>query len=192
MHSNLLSTVSAFAKRAVTPAGAVAASIVAGCAAVEVEAYPPSEIVRSDLESFAWGAAEAEPEDLNLDLAIRAAVDRELAALGVPRAPSGEAAVLISYDLVVEEKHRNNDPYFDVHVAERYELGTMSVSIRDGASGEILWRASGTSELRTSAVVVGPLAPKLEPTDHARDWRVDEKVGAIFAELHKALRRNAG
>ncbi|MEZ5967189.1 MAG: DUF4136 domain-containing protein [Planctomycetota bacterium] len=121
-----------------------------------------------------------------LDGSIRRAIEAELGRLGLRAADEKEAKLLVSYRTEIAVRQRFPDPYFSYYAAEEYEDGTLTVELRDAVSGEVAWRGSGQSELRRSGVLVGSLAGRLTATDDPREWRVEEKMAAMFAPLRKS------
>lgn len=152
--------------------------LLGGCSAIQVSAS--EEPFRAeDYATYAfWNVEPA--EIVELDTEIRGAVEDELEELGLSSAEAAEADLLVTYRLSVESRQRVNDPYFEYYAAEEYEVGYLTVELRDRSSGEVAWSGTGTSELRLSRVMRGSLDTKLTPTDEDRDWRVAEKVAAIF------------
>lgn len=159
------------------------ALLLASCSTIDVQSEPQEAPGPGSIESYAWAGAATPSDEPDLDRRIREAIERELADLGIRPASSPEASMEVSYEARVDATVRTNDPDFDLYVVEEYETATLVIDLIDGATGESFWRGSGSRELRVSKVPVGPLATELTPTGAPRNWRIDELVAAIFAEL---------
>jgi len=161
-----------------------AAALLAGCTSIEVSARQVGELEEGRPATFAF----ADGGLVDADLAairdeVRAAIGRELGARGMREVARDEAGLLVEFGVDVSERTVANNAYYDFYATEVVEEGTLSIALRDARTDALVWEGSGTSELRVSAVILGPLAAEPRPTRYARDWRVDEKVAAILREL---------
>jgi hypothetical protein len=143
------------------------------------------------ITSYAWiddPSGEANDLDGALDASVRAAVEREFGRLGIPPAREGDEGVVVTYHSVVESRVRSNDPYFSFHTAELVETGTLMIELLRAGADVPFWRGQASSEIRVAALPSGPFAHQLTPTDRPRDWRVEEKIAAIFSEFPARFR----
>lgn len=166
---------------------ALAVVLLSSCGGIRVASEFDRTARANRLQTYAWvdaaDPAAADPVDGALDAEVRAAVDAELVALGARLVADAEADAIVGYHTVVESRVRSNDPYFDFYVSEQIEIGTLVIDLLDGATREPFWRGKASSELRVSAVPVKPLAHRMSETGQRRQWKIRDKVAAIFAEL---------
>lgn len=155
-------------------------TLLAACTTIDVSAEVRDPYQVASVRTFGW-AGSARPYGHHPQ--IRAAIERELEARDLVRVPHPEADVVVSYRTDVEIRQRTLDPEFAHHAAEKYELGSLIIELRDGVSGELVWRGTGQGELRLVAVPAGALAGRWREVDEEPDWRIDEKVAAILERL---------
>jgi len=156
----------------------------AACSGVRVSSEFDSKLRLGPIQTFAWGDG-ASHSDALLDLEIRAAVAEELGRLGLEETALGEADLHVTYWTEVETKQRTNDPYFAHYPVVEYEIGRLTIGLMDPSTGAQLWHGTGSSELRTSAALIGLQATTLTPLDNEREWRVKAKVRAIIQKLRR-------
>ena len=159
------------------------AAMGSSCVGIQVSSSGAPELRAAEIQGYAFVREGAVGEADGLDAEIRGAIEAELAAHGLrPTAPE-DATLLIAYRTDVEAKTRANDPFFEFFPAEEYEVGTLTIDLLDAGTQEAVWSGQGQSELRLSAVMVGPFATELTPTSERREWRVRRKVAAILDQL---------
>ncbi len=147
-------------------------------------------------EAFEWNgdAASKLPELVEGDAAelarrIQAALQPALEELGLRLDPTAESKVIVAYELSVESRVRDLHPYFTQDVAEEIESGTMTLELRDGASDEVLFRGTATTDdLRTAARSRGLFTSELTPTHDPREWPIEDLVHALARRLRRGDR----
>ncbi len=159
--------------------------IFASCSSIQVDSRAAEGWDELRPTTYAWGNSRvADPE---LSEEIRAAIAERLVELGLEPVDRSEASVLVAYSVAIRAEHKENDPLFDYYTAEQFERGTLTIALLDPDTRVELWRGTGGSKLRRSAVLVGPFATELTPSHEVRNWRIPEKVEAIMNRLRKEL-----
>lgn len=83
--------------------GMLLAWMLAGCSGIDTQIEAAPGFRAGDYRNYAWAtpplAASADPQLLQIDRAVRAAVDDELRRRGFALVPQGEAAALLDYRL---------------------------------------------------------------------------------------------
>jgi len=160
-------------------------TLVASCSSVEIEGAPRFRAHPGD--RFAWSAPPPEGAEGAQDLPlkeVREAVERALVERGLVVSPLEEALLFLRTRATVDVVLRENHPYYDMNVAERFEDGTLAIELRDRESGELLWRGSNTRRLRTVETTMGGAAATTwTRTDEVRDWPIEEEVERILDRL---------
>ena len=157
--------------------------LASSCVGIQVSSSGAAELQSAEVSGYAFVREGAVGEPEGLDAEIRAAIEAELAARGLEPVAATEAGLLIAYRTEVEAKTRTNDPFFEFFPAEEYEVGTLTIDLLDARTQEAVWSGQGKSELRLSAVMVGPFTNELTPTSEKREWRIRRKVAAILDQL---------
>lgn len=165
----------------------LAASVVLGlqaCASVDVRSRSAAQVSAQDARTFALEAplGEDDPELAAIESEVRQAVVAELMDLGLepdPQAPD----LVVSIRAAVESRVDPKNPEFDHYPAELVEVGTLTVELSDPLTRELIWQGSGRSDLRLEGVPTGAAAVRFTPTNRERNWRVSQKIAAIFDQL---------
>jgi hypothetical protein len=89
--------------------------------------------------TYAWRTAQPSP-DKTIDAQIVAAIDRELAALGMTKPPSGPADVLVSYASLTRTDVNLKGQADDRGLLPEYRVGTLVIAMYDPASNRRLLR----------------------------------------------------
>ncbi len=158
---------------------------VAACASIDVswDWNPSTDFSR--LQAWAWLpqprllAADPRVDGSLLDARVRAAVEAELGARGLPRVQPAYADFLVAYHVALERKlvattiddyyggvgyrHWSRPGYSQTYVRE-FEVGTLMLDVLDARSRELVWRGTAQAEIVTNA------------TPEQRDARVREAV----------------
>lgn len=119
-------------------------------------------------------------EDAALAEQVRRAADSELEARGLHAVERDQAELLLLQRASTHVRYARRDPYFSGPEAVRYEDGTLSLELYDAATGESIWKASGTSRLRDLAEGYGVYSLQYVASREERDWKVPEKIAALF------------
>jgi hypothetical protein len=142
------------------------------------------------LRTYAWrpgampGVGDPGFDSTLLDMRVRGAVDRVLAAKGYRQATPGTAAdFLVGYYAVVRQKtsFQTVNRRYGYHLGPRggwsptyaqdYDQGTLLIDVIDPATMNLLWRGAGT----------GVVDPDASP--EKRERRINEAVDAILAKF---------
>jgi hypothetical protein len=138
--------------------------------------------------NYAWidppklEAAETTPEDQEALNTLRYALDRRLAAAGIPAVGLGEAVVLLRASLRAEPRTEGRDPYFASYSAERFEVGILEVELTDPGTGDLLWSGECSHRIRTVAWASGT-SGRYVPTGERRNWQVEDMAREIVGAL---------
>ncbi len=112
------------------------------------------------------------------------AIGDGLRARGLEAVSAAEADVLVLLDLAIQERLKNNDPYFNLVVAERYEEGLLTLELQRRGKPEDNWIGERRHRLRTTAETFGGgLSTDWNKLDGPRDWRVAELVEQTLSRL---------
>lgn len=162
------------------------ALLFAGCSSVQVQT--DGELSLEPGDTFAWvnsdglrvnrqGLQQEVPWD-----ELREALEDQMEARGLVRAPANVADVTAQMSLDFEIVTRENDPYFDFYVASRYERATLRLTLRDGDND--LWVAKDERRLRYTEQMQGSMAsPNWITVDEDREWDVEDFAAGIGAVL---------
>ncbi len=154
------------------------------CSSVRVTSSPGFDF--SAFDSFAWKqrpkieTAKSTPEDRAVLGRVERAIEQKLSRLGVRETTPGQASVHVDATLGVELKIQNNDPYFALYVAEKYEEGMLRIRLLDPKSGDAIWSGEREHRLRYVSRTFGGIKPEWHPTGEGRQWRVDQMVEQIL------------
>jgi len=156
--------------------------LAAACSNVRVQA---DSTARTDLAAFGtYAYMDGSAESEQLEERIEAALDVELAEIGLTRVPRDDARLLVAYDTFVEVETRYLDPFeraFYNH--ERYEVGTLLLEMIAAEDDRVVWSGTAESQLRVVARGSGLDSVRYEPTDEQPDWKVQEKVERLLARF---------
>jgi len=174
--------------------------LLVACSPVRVESAPAFE--PAAVESYAWSEASTLPSS---DLAVetqaaetsavddpallaraRTAVDEELARRGIRKVDASQAAFLVQVSLGIETKVQQNDPYYSLFVAEKYEEGRLTIRLLDRATGAPAWSGECRQRLRYVARAFGGMTLRFEPVDEPRDWQLERMASRILSKLRAA------
>ena len=150
-------------------AAVVCLAIFAGCASKKVDPIRVSYESSPALDvavyrTYAWrsaalerGSEEARDSALLSDWRVRNAVDRQLAAKGYEKRPSGGVDFLVDYSIAVTDKNTQTISDY-MNYRDRggalgpqeayvfgYQEGSLIIEIVDVKTRELVWRASGTA-----------------------------------------------
>jgi len=115
---------------------------------------------------------------------FRAAITHELEARGLQVADTEEADVYVEATIEIEVVMQQNDPNFELYVAERYERATLALELTRAEDPDIEWSATRRQRLRYVAHTMGGLAgAQWSPVEEERHWELPDVVRSIFARL---------
>ena len=115
---------------------------------------------------------------------FRSAIEQVLEERGLRKVDAAEASVQLDADLSVAIRTRNNDPYFNLYVAERFEEATYRIEFRSSTTNAILWIGQCGHRLRfTERAKGGATALRWTTTNQQREWDVTGAVKRILDRL---------
>lgn len=168
-----------------------AALLPSACSSVRVQGDP--DLVLHEGDGYAWSGTMPDPQPEgdgggNGDgvpwRAFVDAVDAELAGRGLRSVDPAEADWRVEIDLRVALAMRENNPYFNPYVGERFEKGTLVLTVADAATGEVRWSAETERPLRdTERTMGGPTGAVWTPVDAERDWDVEDMAARVVRRL---------
>lgn len=141
---------------------------IAGCTAVSP---PAPQLDLTEPPTWAWLVPEEGPwgaDDPDLDAAVRAAVERELAARGCVAATALPPDLFVTYDVEIERRVRlaseqppletlyslHDSPSYEIQHVETvtrfYEDATLTVSVANASDREVVWTGSARRRARRS------------------------------------------
>ena len=156
----------------------------ASCSTVQTTQSPDYDF--RDVRSYAWRAEPStamsarSDDDPWLLARLKHATEREFSRHGVRQAPQDEASIWVEATLEVSTAQQNNDPYYSLHVAERYEEGWIVIEFYDPATQELLWRGELAHRIRYTERSFGGLAPEFHPVAEPRNWLIEEIVERVM------------
>ena len=161
--------------------------LASGCSAIQIETRSIPGLASAQLETYAWDPTLVPVDEV--DGQVRAIVEERMWELGVLPTSVESADFLVSYSATIRTRrsmtHHEDDPFVDV---EEFEVGTLGLQFRDRESGGFLWGGRGEGTLRLSGLSFDEFGDDLYDTDETRNWRVEEKLGAMFERLREDLR----
>ncbi len=155
-------------------------AVLVGCASKKVDpirvSYESSPALDAAVyRTYAWrsaalerGSEDARDSALLSDWRVRNAVDRQLAAKGYEKRPSGGVDFLVDYSIAVTDKNTQTISDY-MNYRDRggalgpqeayvfgYQEGSLIIEIVDAKTRELVWRASGTAvaNLRDNTVLM--------------------------------------
>jgi hypothetical protein len=158
----------------------------AGCSGLRITTDFDPAVNLTALRTYDWrpgpqqGPTDPRIDNSLLDMRVRSAVDRTLAARGFRKITSGTPDFLVGYHVVLQQKtdfhtvggyygYRWGGP--PATYAYNYEEGTLLLDIIAPETMKLLWRGNATSIVRPDA------------TPEAREKRINEAVEKILAEF---------
>ena len=155
----------------------------AGCSSLDVRVTQEAEADLASRETYAFRLAVV-PDGDAVDEKIRRAVDGQLQALGLRSAQRDQAELVVDWSTAIEERTSYKDPYYAAfYSAERYELGTLTLTMRDPETGRVLWEGSTVEKLRDVARGYGVNELRFVETNEERYWQIDQRVEALIARF---------
>ncbi len=161
----------------------------AGCSQFKIRTDYDQTADFPALHTYGWRPAPPDPtgdprfDNSLINAAVRAAIDRELAAKGYAQAASGTPDFLVGYDGVVKSKidvatidrrygYRGGVAYGHPTLdARTYEEGTLLVDVIDPRTTKLLWRGSATGAVRPESSI------------EQREQRINQAVADILKEF---------
>lgn len=171
----------------------VAAALLLACSCAGVKTESAEGFSLGSIQTYAWRtepslvADEFTSEDEVALESVRTAVAVELEALGLTEAEQrGEADALVVVRLQVTEQLQNNDRFFSLWVAEKWEEGTVLLELQEPASRRMLWRGEVRARIRYTARTMTSTPPRWTPTGEKRRWETNRMVRRLSSELADA------
>lgn len=152
------------------------------CSSVQVEGDPDFALVPGS--TFAWSIDRDRPIESGVpyDEYLRAVI-AEFGELEVQRATTATADYLVDLWVRVQVDVRENDPYFQLVVAEEFEEAIVRLEIHEGRSDELLWAGEVRHRLRFTRRSFGGLPPRWEPVAEDREWFVQREIERLFGAI---------
>jgi hypothetical protein len=171
----------------------LALTALAACSGMKIRSDYDPAVDFSVFQTYAW-LAPPPPADpaamvVNTDLLtqrVRRAVDANLGARGMRLVPEGEASLLVTHHVNIEQRLEVNTVHYgygygawydhggyyggiyaDTYV-DQYEVGTLVIDFIDPGTRQLVWRGTAQSRLRDSS------------TPEQREQRVREAVDRIL------------
>jgi hypothetical protein len=165
---------------------ALLAITLAGCAGGP---GPASDFDFGGVTTYAWkepasfgrGATDGEQGEL-ADFERR--VQRMLERRGIELVAKDRAQILLSGQILIDERTHELDPNYSVYSAERFEVAILSLEVYDRKNRKLVWTDDEESRLRTTGRRFGRrLVEEFSATDEVRRWRIYDMVDALLARL---------
>ena len=170
-------------------------TFILGCSSVRVsQDYDPNTQIQN-LKTYAWKLAKQEPtgdfrvDNPLLDARIRAAIDRNLGALGFQKIDEGTPDFYVAYQYAIQRKIESDRLQTGVGFGigswgrsggigistgtgvSEFDEGLMAIDLSDAKDGSLLWRGSGSRRVN-------------QHEDPARTTqKINEMVDKIMAQL---------
>lgn len=114
--------------------------------------------------------------------ALREAFDAGLQGRGLVKAEGSEANLKAQMFLGFEIVTRQNDPYFEFYIADRYEKVSLILVLSDSEDG--IWSGRDEHKLRyVEHALGGVIGENWIDAEQPRDWTVDEFVEGIIESV---------
>ena len=174
------------ARRVITSGLLVAAVLMLGaCASVDSSSVALDDEALSRAATYSWSPASEIPAEVDDEL--RSAIDDRLGSRGytrvdVPDGPCLRLTVLAD----VTSRQQVSDPWFSTFQSRLYEEGRVTVFLTDPATREVVWRGEASTRLRYTHENIGVVRDRYVPVARAADWKTEQLVDALFADLEGA------
>ncbi len=157
--------------------------VCAACSGLDVRVTQEPDADLASRETYAFRLAVV-PDGNAVDEKIRRAVDEALQARGLRSVQRDQAELVVDWSTAIEERTNYKDPYYAAfYSAERYELGRLTLTLRDPDTDQVLWEGSTEEKLRDVARGYGVNELKFVETNDERYWQIDQRIEALVARF---------